>query len=97
MAREKVELSRQLEKTQGQLQSKENAIQGLSVSLDEEKYKNSLSESERQSIGQNSSFRSIYEPSLLNSNLDQTLDSNASVDEVFKTCLADSSSITYDS
>ena len=51
---ENSELRNQLEISRGLLLSKANEVQGLSVSLDEEKYKNSLSDSERQSIGQNS-------------------------------------------
>ena len=50
----------QLETSRCQLQSKSLEVADLSFSLDEEKYKNSLSQSERST---NSSFRAVYEES----------------------------------
>ena len=58
--RECEDLRNQLETSRCQLQSKSLEVADLSFSLDEEKYKNSLSQSERST---NSSFRAVYEES----------------------------------
>lgn len=58
--RECEDLRNQLETSRCQLQSKSLEVADLSFTLDEEKYKNSLSHSERST---NSSFRAVYEES----------------------------------